>query len=227
MLQISIIIQERERKRIASDLHDHLIAQLHRTKLINLDSSINGMLKKSIAMARYISHDLSPPLLAKTSVTSLFEDFLNPFREKYVITIWFSPGNNKDINEIKKLQLFRIFQEVIVNCDKHAKATEIEVLLRISKKYVHLIIKDNGIGIKKTSVRGLGLKNIELRVAFLKGTYRIQQNKPKGTVFILSTHKIEVETLLPQTSLVRYFSMRFFSCRTSICKSCIAFRTSL
>ncbi len=80
---------------------------------------------------------------------------------------------------------------MIVNCDKHAKATEIEVLLRVSEKYIHLVIKDDGIGLKKMPKKGLGLKNIGLRVVFLKGRYRIRQNKLKGTIFTLSIPRNE------------------------------------
>ncbi|QMU64083.1 MAG: hypothetical protein GKR88_07120 [Flavobacteriaceae bacterium] len=84
VLKTSIVTQEKERKRIASDLHDHLIAQLHRAKLINRNTAVNEVLSESIAVARHISHDLSPPLLTQTSVKELFVDFLKPFQEKYI-----------------------------------------------------------------------------------------------------------------------------------------------
>jgi signal transduction histidine kinase len=180
----NILIQEKERQRIALDIHDNLISQLYRVKLLNNNISVNKILKKSIVTARTISHDLSPPLLTETSIKELFLDFLQPFQKAYRIETMFTIDDNIILETYKKLQLFRIFQEVITNINKHAKAKKIEIYFRKSKKYIALIVKDNGIGFQ-VSKKGLGLQNIELRTQTLKGVYRIKANKKKGTTFSL------------------------------------------
>ncbi|MGH1337031.1 MAG: sensor histidine kinase [Aureispira sp.] len=176
--------QERERARIAAELHDDLIANLYRIKLTNADEQINGMLKESIQRARKLSHELSPPMLEALPIETLMLDFLEPFQQHYTLQGNFNPSNNKLLDRVMKLQLFRIFQEVLTNIDKHANATEIEVIYRFQKKYCCLIIKDNGVGFDPKTTTGLGLKNITLRTQILNGSYRLKSNGSQGTTFI-------------------------------------------
>lgn len=181
----TVEIQERERARIAGELHDNLIAQLYRIKLSNEDSNINAMLKESIRKARILSHDLSPPMLEQVPIQTIMLDYLQPFQKKYQIHSNLNRIGNKTIHKNIKLQLFRIFQEVLTNIDKHANASEIEVYYRFDNHYLCLMIKDNGVGFKTTERTGLGLKNIALRTQILNSTYKIKQNHPNGTTFIL------------------------------------------
>lgn len=176
--------QERERARIAAELHDDLIANLYRIKLTNADEQINGMLKESIQRARKLSHELSPPMLEVLPIATLMMDFIEPFRQQYTIQGNFNLSNNRALDTVSKLQLFRIFQEILTNIDKHAAATTIEVVYRFQKNYCCLIIKDNGVGFDPKKITGLGLKNITLRTQILNGSYKLKQNQPKGTTFI-------------------------------------------
>jgi len=181
----TVEIQERERARIAGELHDNLIAQLYRIKLSNEDSNINAMLKDSIQKARALSHDLSPPMLEQVPIQTIMLDYLEPFQKKYQIHTNLNRIGNKIIHKNIKLQLFRIFQEALTNIDKHANASQIEVYYRFDKHYLCLMVKDNGVGFKTSDRTGLGLKNISLRTQILESTYKLKQNHPNGTTFIL------------------------------------------
>ncbi|MFK7796983.1 MAG: sensor histidine kinase [Aureispira sp.] len=181
--------QERERARIASELHDDLIAQLHRIKLSNQDQYINKMLKQSIQRARQLSHDLTPPMLAELSLESLLMDFLEPFQEHYTIQLHLNHSENRALEQAQKLQLFRIFQEVITNINKHAKATAIDITYRFQQRYCCLMVKDNGVGFDPHKRNGLGLKNIQLRSQLLQGQYKIKTNQPQGTTFIFFSYE--------------------------------------
>lgn len=180
--------QERERARIAGELHDDLIANLYRIKLTNADKQINEMLKESIQRARKLSHELSPPMLETLPIETLMLDFLEPFGQQYDIQGNFNPSNNQLLDAVPKLQLFRIFQEILTNIDKHAAATAIEVAYRFQKNYCCLIIKDNGVGFNPEKATGLGLKNITLRTQILNGFYKLKGNQPQGTTFIFLRH---------------------------------------
>ncbi|CAA6813614.1 MAG: Histidine kinase [uncultured Aureispira sp.] len=182
---VTIEIQERERTRMAGELHDNLIAQLYRIKLSNEAPNINAMLKESIQKARALSHNLSPPMLEQVPIETLMLDYLEPFKKKYQIHTNLNRIGNKIIHKNIKLQLFRIFQEVLTNIDKHANASEIEVYYRFDSRYLCLMIKDNGVGFKTNDRTGLGLKNIALRTQILDSTYKIKQNHPKGTTFTI------------------------------------------
>lgn len=181
----TVEIQERERARIAGELHDDLIAQLYRIKLSNENSTINSMLIESIQKARNISHDLSPPMLEQVSFEIMLLDFLEPFQKKYELEINLHQQCNKSLQKTFKLQLFRIFQEIITNIDKHANANKIEIYYRFYSYYLCLVIRDNGIGFSPLKQTGLGLKNIALRAQILNGSYKIKPHSPQGTTFIL------------------------------------------
>lgn len=186
LLKTSIEAQEKERKRIAENLHDDIISQLYRIQLINTNSLIDELIRKEITTIREISHLLSPPFLEQVPFKELIIDFIEPYRKEYKIN--FTVNSEKTIiNNFYKLSIFRIFQEVVTNCNKHAKTDAIEIVWRASKKYICLIIKDNGIGINTKDKKGMGFKNIESRVKTLNGSYAFKKNKPRGTIFIFIT----------------------------------------
>jgi len=186
LLKNSIEIQEKERKRIAENLHDDLISQLYRIKLMNVNASINELIKNGITTTRTISHVLSPPLLEQTSLKELIIDFMMPYQKRY--SIGFTVNSDKRIsNSITKLNIFRIFQEIITNCNKHAGASTIEIIWRVTETNLSLIVRDNGIGISLKNKKGMGFKNIESRSQIIEGKFKIKKNKPKGTTFIFTT----------------------------------------
>jgi len=185
LLVNSVTIQEHERARIAADLHDDLIAQLHRIKLMNQDHHLNRLLGESISTARRISHELTPPLIESLSLQELIQDFMEPLAQVYDCSFHKSIFTTNKLDKEQKLHLFRIIQELMSNIIKHAKASQIEILLRRTKSYTSLVIKDDGIGFEPSKSGGLGLQNIELRTQILQVSYRYKQHHPSGTITIL------------------------------------------
>ena len=192
LISDSIKIQERERKRIAADLHDHLISKLNILKLSlyglkdKPSSLIFDSLTESINLGRKISHDLSPPLIENSTVVELFSEFLHPIRENYEIIFQILSHVEDEIENSLKLQLVRIFQEVINNTLKHAHAQKIEIYLRQTDKLFILKVADNGVGFDPEKAKnGLGLKNIELRVRTLNAAHKFKSLKGKGSTFLL------------------------------------------
>jgi len=185
----SLLVQEKERERIASDLHDELISRL--TVLMYAIQTSNShvepveVLQDSIKIAREITHDLCPPLLQQTSLPELIENFISPLSEVFAIDYF--PGTNPCCSELKneiKLQLLRMVQEIINNILKHSKASKIVIRLRFTKESIAMVIHDNGIGFDTSQkAQGLGLKNIELRSQLLGGKCRFKSNPNQGTTF--------------------------------------------
>ena len=186
LLQKSVEIQERERKRIAANIHDDLIAQLHQIKLYNNDKDINIKLNESIKTARIISHDLIPPLLQELPFKTLIHDLLHVYSKKYTVDIRVNMEEEEALTAKIKLDLYRITQEVITNIVKHAHAASIKVHYRYSKHFIALKIIDDGVGIKTPIKNGLGMKTIELRSQLINGTFRIRNNQTGGATFILA-----------------------------------------
>lgn len=190
LLKDSILVQERERNRISADLHDGLISKLN-VLLLTLHAN-NGneqagvLLRDSIGIARRISHDLSPPLLSETPLSDLIADFVTPMKSVLDIRFYLSQHATESITDEIKLQIFRVVQEIISNIIKHAKARMIDLNLRITDRQITLRVADDGVGFNtEQKVKGLGQKNIELRIQMLKGTYRFQSTPAKGTTFLL------------------------------------------
>ena len=191
----SVQILERERERIASDLHDDLIGQLHRIQLMNNDEKLNKLLASSIDRARNISHDLSPPMLNDSDLIDLMIDFISPLKSVYEVTIFCNTFEEFDLSKNQKLHAFRTFQALVSNIIKHAKASEITILYRHTSKNLCFIMRDNGKGINKISTNGLGMKNIELRMQMLEASYRFKTNRPKGTTFIFTINNLNKKSL--------------------------------
>ncbi|MFT5821739.1 MAG: two-component system NarL family sensor kinase [Crocinitomix sp.] len=188
LLETSVRIQEKERARIASNIHDDLIAQLHRIKLGNEDDKMNSLLNKSIKTARIISHDLIPPMLKELPFKTLIYDFLEPYLKKYEVNIQLNISEENLASELK-LHLYRMIQELITNIEKHALATVISVHYRQSNNYIFLRIADNGIGFNEKTAKGLGMKTIALRSQILEAAYRFRNDTTGGTVFIAAIER--------------------------------------
>jgi two-component system, NarL family, sensor kinase len=189
LLRNSVLTQEKERERIAKDLHDDLISKLTvLTYALQIENSkVNPveLLNESIKIARRITHDLTPPLLDQTSLKDLIDDFVAPLSQSYNVDCFYGHHQCCALNSEVKLQLFRIVQEVINNMLKHAKASEIVINLRITKYAVSLIVRDNGVGFDTNiSAKGLGLKNIELRTQILKAQSKFKSRPEKGSAFL-------------------------------------------
>ncbi len=185
MLQNSIDIQEKERTRIAADIHDELIGELRRIQLINDTDVLIEPLKKSIHTARRISHDLTPPLLNESTLGDLFQTILTPMSGLFLIDFYINENPEVYIPEKNKINIYRIFQEVITNIEKHARASQIFIKLKVSERIIFLSVQDNGVGLPKHKTKGLGMKNISLRTQQLNAAYKFTTNKPQGTRFTL------------------------------------------
>ena len=150
LLETGIIAQEQERTRIAADLHDSLIGKLTVLRLKNQTNyntnDIDSLLGESIAEARRISHDLSPPMLEFVNIDELIDNILKPWKGKWKISFYKNITYSDDLWEGLKIQIIRIVQEVIINTHKYADAKNVFVHLRISPKWLSIIISDDGKG---------------------------------------------------------------------------------
>ena len=94
-------------------------------------------------------------------------------------------------NPEKDLGIYRIFQELINNILKHAKANYINVSSRLLNEQLELILQFNGSGINQQEFEelrynpeGLGLKNIQNRIILLKGNISFEKNKTDNRIIL-------------------------------------------
>lgn len=198
LLEDSIKIQERERGRIAMDLHDNLIAKIN-IALISLHTEqpleyTSTMLQDSMVLARQISHNLSPPLLEDSSLHDLMEAYIHPIRAQVDIQFSYAKSSEQGLDSAFKLQLFRIFQELINNALKHAEASQMHLHLHFGSQWIGLWVQDNGKGfIVAEMKRGLGFKNIVLRSDLLKGHFRVKSQPQQGSSFLVIINRFNHE----------------------------------
>ncbi|TRW27273.1 hypothetical protein FMM05_01140 [Flavobacterium zepuense] len=199
LLETGIIAQEQERTRIAADLHDSLIGKLTVLRLKNQTdynyNDIDALLGESIAEARRISHDLSPPMLEFVSVEEILDGIVASWKKQMKINFLSNIAQGAAIPNNLKIQVTRITQELIINIHKHAQCSLVNVYLKITNKCLILIVNDNGKGFDMNiAKKGIGLKNIELRMLYLNGLHKIKTGS-KGTtaIMILNHSKFEAE----------------------------------
>jgi signal transduction histidine kinase len=197
LLLTTIKTQEKERDRIARELHDDVGSKLNVIHL-NLHllkkaiskgqdteqilDHIQSSLDESIETSRDISHELMPPVLSKFGIQSAMEDLQNAINRTGVVKLSINneiPWELKD--DMEQLHLYRIIQELIQNALKHAKAKVVTINFKRKKDSLCLYYNDDGVGFPpKNESRGLGLSNLETRVQILNGIWKINRDAPKG-----------------------------------------------
>jgi len=191
LLETGLLAQEKERTRIAADLHDGLIGKLTvvrmKSQISNAPVDIDILLGESIAEARRISHDLMPPLIDYTPLHELIAQLAEPWKQKIGIEYIADVRTDADVPAQVKIQLIRVVQELITNIIKHAQATYVTITLRHSQENIALCIKDNGQGFDTSVLKqGLGLGSLEMRTQYLNGRYRLTSKPGAGTNVLLA-----------------------------------------
>ncbi|MDP9048050.1 MAG: histidine kinase [Bacteroidota bacterium] len=198
LLRNSIFVQEEERKRIASDLHDELGAVISiirmnlvliqqkfkkkekiSTDLISSVESLISLSESGISSVRSISHELMPPQLESFGLVKTLEYFTEKLNTSGKINICLSVNN-----ELPPLQwpvtlgLYRIIMELINNTIKHAGAKKINMEFDYNGNDLSFHFKDDGRGMDSTSEdkTGMGFKNIEARTMALRGKIEYGNN---------------------------------------------------
>lgn len=197
-----ILAEEKERRRIAENLHDSLgqtlsLAYIKLSSIVNEDfspdvkkifSETSDMLNKAITESRTITYDLSPPILYELGLIPAFKWKLEQIREKYGIeTLLINDNNYIDVQKEFNILLYRVVTELLNNAIKHARADIIELRVSKENKCYHITVRDNGVGFKKPLIKkatlngGFGLLNITERLDNIKGHLDIQSEEGIGT----------------------------------------------
>ncbi len=196
LLRVSLETQESERMRIAADLHDNIISKLTVIRLKTATKAqrneLDMLLGTAIDESRRISHELSPPLYEEKPLENILITVLKSWKSFYTVQYTADVRTEIAIDKKVKLQLVRILQELLNNIHKHACASQICLMLRITDQCITMIVKDNGVGFNDTPKNGIGLQNIELRADNLKARYKFKSLKEKGTrfVFFMNTSRV-------------------------------------
>jgi signal transduction histidine kinase len=207
-LTASLESQEKERNRIARDLHDSLgstmsgissqieylraqpnVDELSRHHLVQL----RDLVKDATAELRRTSYELMPANLLRQGLEPAIQDLcVNLLAKNGIHPTLEIPSPLDALNPDQQLTLYRIIQELLNNIVKHAKAKEVLIQLTHFEDQVTLIIEDDGVGFDvaaRMKDGGLGLGSLRSRVDLLKGTLDIASGKGEGTTVTVSFGK--------------------------------------
>ncbi|MBS9463067.1 tetratricopeptide repeat protein [Flagellimonas sp. 389] len=192
-----------EQKRISEELHDGILGQMLGVRLIlsglnekNDEASVLQRaeliekLRDSEEEIRTISHELSNASYQKfyNFIVSL-EDMINTISQSSGISCSFTYDDNVDWDDLEgdiKINAYRIVQESLQNCVKHAKCENVEIIFDLEGEHLKLMVKDDGVGFDLSKgKRGIGLRNITSRVKKVEGKLDIKTKKNEGTTIIV------------------------------------------
>lgn len=211
MSQQAIIDESRnkEKKRLAKDLHDGVLGRMFGLRM-NLDSlnkkndedtvtrrlELLNELKTIEQDIREISHDLNREKQELiNNFVSLVHNLLEEQQASYQVNLTYTIDahlNWDKINNSIKINMYRMLQEGLQNINKYANAKNIAVEIKADEENVCLKIKDDGIGfdVNKKS-KGIGVQNMISRTHECQGTIDINSEKDKGTQIVIT---IPIET---------------------------------
>ena len=197
-----IATQEKERQRIANNLHDDigtslsairlLIGQIKGSSIDDKDEIIERIVKNidnTIDTTRNVINDLSPSSLNQFGLFLELNNLTKFISESTNIDIKIeSTFYNERIHPDVELAIYRIVKEFINNTIKHAEATLVDITIKLLAKDLIINIKDNGKGFdtKLLNNNGHGLRNMESRVYLLNGKSELSSQVGIGTTLNIS-----------------------------------------
>ncbi len=190
--------EEKERSRIAQELHDGL-GQLLSTARLNvagLEDSVIAedrpdldralkIIDDACTEVRSISHNMMPSALIRLGLIPAITELVNTINATKSLKIDLTNNIDSSLGKSLDITVFRVIQEVLNNMIKHAKADHIAISINKNSSELEISMKDNGIGFdtnKLNDSKGMGWKNIFSRVSMLDGSIKLESEPKKGTL---------------------------------------------
>lgn len=203
------VTEERERQRIATDLHDHVCQtlalmrlQLATLKKRVVDPDVANRLEEFSASllqanqdTRHLMFDLSSPTLHELGLAAAIAEWLEEeLQQRHGLRTEFqNVGLTQPLDSDLRALLFRNVRELLTNVVKHAKAQSVQVTLQQSGTTVKLIVQDDGVGFDPNQVSsgertptGFGLFSIQERMADMGGSMEVISARDQGCTVTLT-----------------------------------------
>jgi signal transduction histidine kinase len=190
--------EEKERRRIATLLHDDLQQMLAAARMQVEVASLNnpddsllstsmGILSEAIEKTRGLSHELTPPALHFSSLMEAFEALAESMKQQFALNVEVTGDLFESLDDTTlKPFLYRAVQELLYNCHKHGKIECAQVHLSTEPGYILVAITDQGVGFDPERMKrmerppGLGLLSIQERASHIGGSLVIESKPGQG-----------------------------------------------
>lgn len=197
--------EEKERKRIASDLHDG-VGQLMTAAWLNLqavndklpgeETEYSNLLNKTMLLVnesmkevRAVSHNMMPNALLKKGLVNAIKEFIHQLDAAIISINLQADGLKQTLPSHTETILYRVIQESVNNVIKHADASRLDISIFNDATGIDVMIEDNGKGFDVQEAlskdNGLGLQNIVSRIQYLHGSVDWDSSPGNGTVIAI------------------------------------------
>ncbi|QXP63565.1 PAS domain-containing protein [Polaribacter sp. HaHaR_3_91] len=198
------LIEEKQKKEIATNIHDHLSQSLviskmkinelkkrPQLKLIDEDLKfIETHISEALENSRKITYELSPPVLYQLGIIEALSWLFDNVETTHKIACVVNTNvDNINLDEVKSILLYRSIQEVLTNAIKYADASLITLDLDKNELGLDIFITDNGVGFNTAilsslhnhSGSGFGLFTVQERIKNIQGKFTIKSKINMGT----------------------------------------------
>lgn len=202
------LAEERTRRQIATDVHDHIGQNLAiaKMKLQHLSETIKGpqlgptvneirdIIADAIESSRTLTFEISPPVLYELGFEAAIEWLLRKARKQQRLETDFqTDGCKKPLDENICVFLFQAVRELLINVAKHAKAKNVMVSVCRLDDHIQVSVADDGVGFDTNKLEsmhlnpaGFGLFSIQERLSYVGGKLKIDSQPGKGAEFTIT-----------------------------------------
>lgn len=213
------LTEERERHRIATDLHDNIgqTLALSKIKLGMLGESVSdshlkgevneirNLINESIHYSRMLMSDLSSPVLYELGLVAAVEQLTARIGEEHGLeTTWENSGQPLPMDNRTRLVLYKAIRELLINVVKHAGTRKVAVSVRTESNNMRIRIEDDGVGFDTSKIKGhgktlngcFGLFNIRERLKDIGGILVVESSPGRGTTATIDVSLCLTEKLI-------------------------------
>ena len=191
VLEARIEGEEKERSRLARELHDGVGGIISATKMhlsiarnelgnSKLDHTVS-LLDSAAQEIRSIAHNLDPESLIKHGLRDAVALFCKKVSSERLNIEYYAMGDLPALKTNFQVSIYRIVQELVNNIIKHSGASGAIVQMSCYENFLTLTVEDNGIGMRLSGSSGIGLSNLQARVRALNGQIEIASTENSGT----------------------------------------------
>ncbi len=202
------LAEERERRRLASDLHDSVSQSLSLSimELSDVDDAetveeikeqvagIGQRLEETLVATQSMTFELCPPELYQIGLETAVQEMLAQMRKQHGIEFVLKDDQQpRELSEDLRYFLFRSIRELLINIMKHANAKHAWVKLNSSDNTFTIQVIDDGVGFDMTRMRhdskqqgGFGLFSIQERLMQMEGSFKIESKPNEGAIVTIT-----------------------------------------
>ncbi len=193
-------VQENERRALSRELHDEVgqtlsavlveLRNLSETAVVEADpqsrdhvETVKGLVENSVRVIRNMALLLRPSMLDDLGLVPALQWQAREVSKRTSMDVSVATElASEDLSDEFKTCIYRVVQEALHNCSRHAHATQVRIRVQQEPNRLSLSIQDDGRGFDVRQTKGLGLLGIEERVARLGGKFEIHSAPGSGTI---------------------------------------------